>query len=135
MKKKNSYRPLNTKNPKKSVPKSIGSKLGMLLGVIIPVAALIAFSMNIDFFSIARILSIFVLIISIVAYIKGEVMYSHPNLVHNSNTVGNKKNIVHKKYNTDFSFSLNKGTVQVVLSMLIILLFTYLGQVIYKMIG
>ena len=107
----------------------------MLLGVIIPIAALIAYSMNINFFSITRILSVFVLIISIAAYLKDEVIYSHPKVVHHDNTLGNKKTVVHKKYNTNFSFSLKKGTVQVVLSILIIILCTYLGQVIYKAIG
>jgi len=132
MKKTNSYRPLNTKIPTKSIPKSMGIKLGILLGVIIPIAALIAYPMNINFFSVTRIISIFVLIISIAAYIKGEVLYFQPEVTHHGSKVGNKKNVVHKKYNTKFSFSLNKETVQVVLSILIIILCTYLGQVIYK---
>jgi len=125
MKKKNYYKTLNKKKHSKTVPKLIGSKLGMLLGVIVPISLIIAYSMNENFFSITRILSIFVLIISIAAYLKGEIIYSHPKVVHRGNTVVKKK---------DF-FSLKKGTVQVVLSMLIIILLTYLGQVIYKVIG
>jgi hypothetical protein len=135
MKKKSSLRPLKTKTPVQTIPKSVGSKLGMLLGVIIPIAALVAYSMNISFFFITRIISIIVLIISVAAYIKGEVLYTHPNVVSHGNTVGSKKVVTHKKYNTNFSFSLKKGTVQVVLSMLIIILVTYLGQVIYNAIG
>ncbi len=125
MKKKNSYKTLNKINHPKTIPKLIGSKLGMLLGGIIPIAMLIAYSMNENFFSITRILSIFVLIISIAAYLKGEIIYSHPKVVHRGNTVIKKKNF----------FSLNKGTVQVVLSILFIILLTYLGQIIYKVIG
>ena len=132
MKKKNSYRPLNTKTSTKTIPKSVGIKLGILLVIIMPIAALIAYSMNMNFFSIARILSIFVLIVSIVAYVKGEVLYSHPKATHHSNSVANKKNIGHKKYNANFSFSAQKGTVQVLLSILIIVLFTYLGQAFIK---
>lgn len=135
MKKKNSYRHQNTKIPAKTIPKSIAIKLGILLGIITPITVMIAYPMNENFFSIARIISIFVLIISIGAYVKDEVIYSHPKVAHHGNTVGNKKNVVHKKYNTNFSFSLNKGTVQVALSILIIILCTYLGQVIYKAIG
>jgi hypothetical protein len=135
MKKKNSYKPLKTKIPAKTIPKSIGMKLGLLLGVITPIALIISYSMNLNFFSITRIISIFILIISIIAYVKGELIYSHPEAVHHGNTVGNKKTVVHKKYNTNFSFSLKKGTVQVVLATLIVILCTYLGQVIYKVIG
>jgi hypothetical protein len=135
MKKKNSYKPLKAKIPAKTIPKSIGIKLGLLLCVIIPIALIIAGSMNMNFFSITRIISIFVLIISIIAYIKGELIYSHPEVAHHGNAVGNKKTVVHKKYNTNFSFSLNKGTVQVVLSTLIVILCTYLGQVIYRAMG
>lgn len=135
MKKKNSYRPKNTKIHAKSIPKLIGSKLVMLLCCIIPIAILIAYSMKENFFSITRMLSIFLLIISIAAYLKGEIIYTHPKIVHHVNTVGNKKNVVQKKHKINFSFSLRKGTLQVVLSMLIIILFTYLGQGIYNIIG
>ena len=135
MKKKNSYSTVNTKTSSKSIPKSIGSKLGVLLAVIIPIAAMIGYSMDVNFFSITRIIAIFVLIISIAAYVKEEVIYSHPKVMHHGNKVGNAKNITHKKYNTDFSFSLSKGTVQVVLSILVIIACTYWGQGIYKAIG
>ena len=135
MKKKNSYRPQNAKISTKSIPKAIGIKLGILLAVIIPIAAMVAYAMNINFFSITGIISIFVLIISMIAYVKGEVIYSHPKVVHSGSTLGNKKNIVQKKHNTNFSFSLDKGTIQVVLSILIIIFCTYLGLFIYKTIG
>ncbi|MCB2295902.1 hypothetical protein LGK95_20790 [Clostridium algoriphilum] len=125
MKNKKYYKTLNKKKNAKTIPKLIWSKLGMLLGVIIPIAMLIAYSMNENFFSIIRILSIFVLIISIAAYLKGEIIYSHPKVVHRGNIVENKKD----------SLSLNKGTVQVVLSILIIILLTYLVQIIYKVMG
>lgn len=131
MKKKNEYRQKNTKVPKKSIAKSIGNKLAALLGVIIPIAALIAYSMDRNFFSITIIISIFILIISIAAYVKGEVLYPHPKVVHHVNTPINK-NVVHKKHNTNFSFSLNKGTVQVVLSIMIIIVCALIGQVINK---
>jgi hypothetical protein len=133
MKKKKDYRPKNTKVAKKTIPKSIGNKLASLLGVIIPVAALIAYSMNKNFFSITIIISIFILIISIAAYVKGEVVYSHPKVVHHGTTAINKNSVVHKKYNTNFSFSLNKGTVQVVLSIMIIIVCAFIGQVINKL--
>ena len=91
MKKKSTYRPLNTKahgkSKPKSISKSIGSKLAMLLGVIIPIAMLIAYSMNMNFFSIARILSIFVLIISIAAYLKDEVIYPNPKAIQHDNAL------------------------------------------------
>jgi hypothetical protein len=133
MKKKKSYRPKNTKVPKKTIPKSIGNKLAMLLGVISPVAALIAYSMDRNFFSITIIISIFILLISIAAYVKGEVVYSHPKVVHHGNTPVDKNSVVHKKYNTKFSFSLSKETVQVVLSIMVIIICACLGQVIYKL--
>lgn len=133
MKKKNDYRQKNTTVPKKSIPKSIGNKLAALLGVIIPIAALIAYSMDRNFFSITIIISIFILIISIAAYIKGEVVYSHPKVVHHVNTPINKNALVHKKHSTNFSFSLNKGTVQVVFSIMIIIVCAFLGQVINKL--
>ncbi|HEY5587319.1 MAG TPA: hypothetical protein VIK86_00025 [Candidatus Paceibacterota bacterium] len=136
MKKNNTYRSVNTKahvvSKPKSISKSVGSKLAMLLGVIIPVAMLISYSMNMNFFSIARILSIFVLVISIAAYLKGEVIYANPKSIQHDNSLTNKKNIEHKIIRKNSYFSLKKGTVQVVLSMLIIILCTYLGQVIYK---
>ena len=135
MKKKNSYRPVHKKMPVKTIPKSIINKLAMLLGVIIPVSAVIAYSMNKNFFSITIMISIFILIISIAAYVKGEVIYSHPKVVRHINTPGNTNPVVHKKYNTNFSFSLKKGTVQVVLSILLIILVSYLGQVIYRTLG
>ena len=135
MKKKNSYRPKNTKIHSKTIPKLIGSKLAMLFGCIIPIAILIAYSMQENFFSVTRILSVFILIISIAAYLKDEIIYSHPKVVRNNKTVGSKKNVVYKKHKINFSFSFRKGTVQVVLSILIIILLTYLGQGIYKVIG
>ncbi|MBZ9685146.1 hypothetical protein G9F72_002100 [Clostridium estertheticum] len=143
MKKNNTYRAQNTKTHvksqpmsiPKSIPKLIGSKLAMLLGIIIPIAALIGYSMNMNFFSIARILSAFVLIISIAAYLKEEVIYPNPKAVQHDNTLTTKKLLINKKPSKSFSFSLKKGTVQVVLSMIIIILCTYLGQVIYKSIG
>ena len=135
MKKGKSYKTLSKKNHVKTLPKSIGSKLGMLLGFMVPIAMIIAYSMNENFFSVTIILSIFVLIISIAAYLKDEIIYYHPKSANHVNVLGNKKNVVNKTYNRKFSFSLNKGTVQVVLSILIIILFTYLGQVIYKSIG
>lgn len=135
MKKNNNYMSLNTKanvkSKRKSIAKSIGNKLLMLLSVIIPIAILIAYSMSMNFFSITRILSIFVLIISIAAYLKGEIFYPQPKAVHYGNVL-NKKVVAQKKQKRKFSFLLKKGTVQVVLSMLIILLCTYLAQVIYK---
>lgn len=135
MKKKNSYRPVQKKMAVKTIPRSICNKLAMLLGVIIPIAAVIAYSMDKNFFSIAIILSIFILIISIAAYVKGEVMYSYPKVVRHGSTLANKKSVVHKSYNTSFSLSLKKGTVQVVLCMLIVIVCTYLAQLIYKSIG
>jgi K+-sensing histidine kinase KdpD len=133
MKKKKDYRPKSTKAPKKTIPRSIGNKLAALLGCIIPIAALIAYSMDRNFFSITIIISIFILIISIAAYVKGEVVYSHPKVVHNINTPINKNNLVHKKNHTNFSFSLNKGTVQVVFSIMVIIVCAFIGQVIYKL--
>lgn len=133
MKKKKSYSPKNTKATKDTIPKSIGKKLAVLLGVIVPVAALIAYSMDMNFFSIAIIISIFILIISVAAYVKGEVVYSHPKVVHHVNKLANKNVIVQEKHSTSFSFSLNKGTVQVVVSIIVIILCSYLGQVIYKL--
>jgi hypothetical protein len=147
MKKNNTYRSQNTKahvksQPKaipkpipKSIPKSIGIKLAMLLGVIIPIAALIGYSMNMNFFTIARILSAFVLIISIAAYLKEEVIYPNPKAVQHDNSLTTKKLAISKNTSKSFPLSLKKGTVQVVLSMIIIILCTYLGQVIYKSIG
>ncbi|MGH4126236.1 MAG: hypothetical protein ACREV6_25325 [Clostridium sp.] len=140
MKKNNTNRALNTKahvksKPKyipKSIPKLIGSKLGMLLGGIIPLAALIGYAMDMNFFSITRILSAFVLLISIAAYLKDEVIYPNPKAIQHDNALTTKKNGVNKKYSKNSFFSLKKGTVQVVLSMIIIILCTYLGQVIYN---
>ena len=139
MKKKNSY-PKNTKIHSKTIPKLIVSKLAMLIGCIILIAILIAYSMQENFFYVTRILSVFILIISIAAYLKDEIIYSHPKVVHNNNNnnnnkVGSKKNGVYNKHKRNFSFSLRKGTLQVLLSILIIILFTYLGQGIYKIIG
>ncbi|HEY8891500.1 MAG TPA: hypothetical protein VIM70_14730 [Clostridium sp.] len=135
MKKKNSYRAKNTKTKVKTIPKLIVGKLGMLLVIIIPIAILISYSMNLNFFSITRILSIFVLIISIAAYLKGEIIYSHPDQSHYSGKASNNKTITHKKSNINFSFSLKNGTVQVILTILIILVLTYLLQFLYKAIG
>ena len=138
MKKKSSNKTLNKKNRvkaiQKSIPKSIIRKLGMLLGAIIPIAILISYSMNVNFFSITEFISIFVLIISIAAYLKDEIIYSHPKTIHNGNVAGNKKIVVSKKNKINLSFSLNKGTVQVVLSIVIILALTYLVQVIYNVV-
>ena len=143
MKKNNTHRSQNTKAHVKSIPKSIpksitkliGSKLAMLLAIIIPIAALIGYSMNMNFFSIARILSAFVLIISIAAYLKEEVIYPNPKAIQHDNKLTTKKIAVMKKPSKNFLFSLKKGTVQVVLSMIIIIICTYIGQVIYKAVG
>ncbi|MBU3143060.1 hypothetical protein [Clostridium sp. CF012] len=139
MKKDNTYRPLNTKahvqTKSKSISKSIVSKLLMLLGIIIPIAALIGYAMNMNFFSIAIILSAFILIISIAAYLKEEVIYPNPKAVQHDNRLTTKKIAVVKKTSKNSPFSLKKGTVQVVLSMIIIIICTYIGQVIYKTIG
>jgi len=135
MKKKSTSKSQNTKanvkSKPKSIPKLLGSKLVMLLGVIIPIAALIGYSMNMNFFSIARILSVFLLIISIAAYLKDEIIYPNPKAVQHNNTLTTKKIAVIKKDNKRFSLSLKNGTLQVVISALIIILCTYLGQVIY----
>jgi len=143
MKKRNIYKSESTKAREKAKPnskpksilKSTGSKLIMLLGTIIPIAALLAYSMNMNFFSIARILSAFVLIISIAAYLKEEVIYPNPKAVQHDNSLTTKKLAVNKKPSKNFSFPLKKGTFQVVLSMIIIIICTYLGQVIYKAMG
>ncbi|MCB2306297.1 hypothetical protein LGL08_08490 [Clostridium estertheticum] len=135
MKKENSYRPQKTKIHAKTITELIVSKLVMLLGCIIPISIFIAYAMKLNFFSITRILSIFILIISIAAYLKSEIMYPHPKVLHKGDTLGSKKNVVYKKYKINFSFSLKKGPLQVVLSMLIIILLTYLGQGIYRIIG
>jgi len=135
MKKKSTSKSQNTKanvkSKPKSIPKLLGSKLVMLLGVIIPIAALIGYSMNMNFFSIARILSVFLLIISIAAYLKDEIIYPNPKAVQHNNTLTTKKIAVIKKDNKRFSLSIKNGTLQVVVSTLIIILCTYLGQVIY----
>ncbi|MBU3215015.1 hypothetical protein LL033_08450 [Clostridium estertheticum] len=135
MKKENSYRPQKAKIHVKTIPELIVSKLVMLLCFIIPISIFIAYSMKLNFFSITRILSIFILIISIAAYLKSEIMYPHPKVLHKGETLGSKKNVVYKKHKINFSFSLKKGPLQVVLSMLIIILLTYLGQGIYRLIG
>ena len=135
MKKKNSYRPKKARVHVKTIAELIVSKLAMLLGCIIPISIFIAYAMKIDFFFITRILAIFILIISIAAYLKGEIMYPHHRLVHKGDLASSKKNIVYKKHIINFSFSLRNGTLQVVLSMLIIIVLTYLGQSIYKLIG
>lgn len=135
MKKKNTHVPLKAKNPPKTISKSIVNKLGMLIVFIMPVALFISYSMRVNFFSIAKIISIFVLIISIAAYLKDEVMYPRSKKLHHANTAGNKKVEVSKKHNSKFSFSLKNGSIQVVLSILIIIVCTYLGQVIYTAIG
>jgi len=132
MKKGKSYKSSSKNKNVKSLPQSIASKLGVLLLVIVPIAMLIAYSMNENFFSVTIILSVFVLIISIAAYLKGEIIYYHPKATNHGNVLGNKKNVVHEIVNKKFSFSLRKGTVQVVLSMLVIILCAYVGQVIYK---
>lgn len=138
MKKKSTYKSLSTKTKAKfkpkSIPKSIGSKLFMLLGLIIPIAALIGYSMSVSFFSIARILSLFVLIISIAAYLKDEIIYPNLKAIQHDNSLINKKKLGHKENRRNFSSLIKKGTVQVVLSILIIIAFTYLGQAIYKII-
>ncbi len=135
MKKKNAQRPLNTKERPKTIPKSIVNKLGMLIGFIVPIAFFISYSMNVSFFSITKIISVIVLIISIAAYLKGEIIYSSSKTVHQGKAIGNKNTSVNKKHSSKFSISLSKGTVQVVLSILIIIVCTYLGQVIYTAIG
>ncbi|MGH4050300.1 MAG: hypothetical protein ACREVX_02955 [Clostridium sp.] len=132
MKKGKSYKSSSKNKHVKSLPISIAGKLGMLLMVIIPIAIFIAYSMNENFFSVTLILSSFVLIISIAAYLKGEIIYYHPEVVNHGNVLGNKKNVVHEIVNKKFSLSLNKGTVQVMLSILLIILCAFIGQVIYK---
>lgn len=132
MKKKKSLRTINTKIRRKTIPKSILNKLGMLIGFIVPIALFIAYSMDRNFFSITEIISVFVLIICIAAYLKDEVIYPRYKVVHHGNKVGIKKTTVDQKHNSKFSFSLNKGTVQMVLSILIIIICTFLGQVIYS---
>ncbi|MGH4119246.1 hypothetical protein [Clostridium sp.] len=135
MKKKNSPRVINTKNQRKTIPRFIINKLGMLVGLILPIALFIAYSMDVNFFYITEIISIFVLIICIAAYLKDEVIYPRFKVVHRGNKVGIKKTAVDQKHNTKFSFSLKKGTVQMVLSILIIIICTFLGQLIYRAIG
>jgi hypothetical protein len=132
MKNKNNHKPQNTKKNVKSIPKLMVNKLAMLIGIIIPISTFIAYSMEINFFFITRIILCFVLVISIAAYLKNEIIYSHPDVVHHGNTLGNKKSVVHSKYNTKFSFSLKKGTVQVLLSIIVIIICTYIGQAIYR---
>jgi hypothetical protein len=132
MKKKNSPRVLNTKKRRKTIPKSIINKLGMLIGLILPVALFIAYSMNENFFSVVEIISIFVLIICIAAYFKDEVIYPRFKVVHRGDKVGIKKTAATQNHRAKFSFSLNKGTVQMVLSILLIIACTFLGQVIYN---
>ena len=138
MKKKSTYKSLGVKTKakfkQKSIPKSICNKLLMLLGLIIPIAALIGYSMNVNFFSIARILSIFLLIISIAAYLKDEIIYPNLKAIQHDNSLINKKNLGHEKNTRNFSYLIKKGTVQVLLSMLVIIACTYLGQTIYKII-
>lgn len=135
MKKKNSYRAKNTKTRAKSIPKLIGGKLVMLLSIIIPIAILIAYSMNLNFFSITRILLIFVLIISVAAYLKGEIIYSHPDKSHYSGKASKDKTITHKKSKINFSFSLKNGTLQVIIILLSLLVVSYLVQAVYKVIA
>ncbi|MBU3188675.1 hypothetical protein K9O30_05810 [Clostridium bowmanii] len=136
MKKKNTYKSVSTKTKAefkpKSIPKSIGSKLLMLLGLIIPVAALIGYSMNVNFFSIARILSLFVLIISIAAFLKDEIIYPNIKAVQHDNSLINKKKLGYNEKRRNFSSLIKKGTFQVILSILTIIACTYLGQAIYK---
>lgn len=121
------------KVPVKTIQKSIFNKSAVLLGVIVPVAALIAYSMDRNFFSVAIIISIFILLISIAAYVKEEVLYSDPKVINHGSKSVIKNSVVHKKYNNKFSLSLNKGTVQVLFSIIVIILVACLGQVIYKL--
>lgn len=135
MKKKNSPRVLNTKNRRKTIPKSIINKLGMLIGFILPIAVFIAYSMNENLFSVIEIISVFVLIICVAAYFKDEVIYPRFKVVHRGNKVAIKKTAATQNHRAKFSFSLNKGTVQMVLSILIIIICAFLGQGIYNAIG
>ncbi|MGH4138568.1 hypothetical protein [Clostridium sp.] len=138
MKKKTTYKSLSTKAKAKfkpkSIPKSIGSKLLILLGLVIPIAAFVGYSMNVNFFSIARIISLFILIISIAAYLKDVIIYPNLKAIQHDNSLINKKKSGHNENRRNFSSLIKKGTVQVVLSILIIIAFTYLGQAIYKII-
>ncbi|MCJ7688392.1 MAG: hypothetical protein MUO60_03615 [Clostridiaceae bacterium] len=135
MKKKNSHRAFNAKNPRKTASKSIINKLSMLIGLILPIALFIAYSMNENLFSVIEIISVFILIICIAAYFKDEVIYPRFKVVNRGNKVGIKKTAATQNHRAKFSFSLNKGTVQMVLSILIIIVCTFLGQVIYKAMG
>ena len=135
MKKGKSHKILSKNKHVKTLPELVINKLCMLMGVIIPIAMLIAYSMDENFFSVTMILSIFVLIISVAAYLKGEIIYYRPEVVHHGNVLGNKKNVTTETSNKKFSLSLSKGTVQVMLSIIIILLFAYVGQVVYKVVG
>lgn len=135
MKKNNTGRSLNAKNQRNTIPKSIINKLGLLIGFIVPIALFISYSMDVNLFSITKIISVFVLIICIAAYLKDEVIYPRFKVVHRGDKVGIKKNAVSQTHKTKFSFSLNKGTVQMVLAIILIIICTYLGEVIYKAIG
>ena len=135
MKKNNTGRSLNAKNQRNTIPKSIINKLGLLIGFIVPIALFISYSMDVNLFSITKIISVFVLIICIAAYLKDEVIYPRFKVVQRGDKVGIKKNAVSQTHKTKFSFSLNKGTVQMVLSIILIIICTYLGEVIYKAIG
>jgi p-aminobenzoyl-glutamate transporter AbgT len=107
----------------------------MLIGFILPIALFISYSMDVNFSSVTKIISVFLLIICIVAYLKDEVIYPRFKVVHRGDKVGIKKNTVSQTHKTKFSFSLSKGTVQMVLSILIIIICTYLGEFIYNAIG
>jgi p-aminobenzoyl-glutamate transporter AbgT len=135
MKKKSMSRPQSTKNRRRNIPKSIINKVGMLIGFIVPITLFISYSMDVNFFSVTKIISVFLLIICIAAYLKDEVIYPRFKVVHRGDKVGIKKNAASQTHKTKFSFSLSKGTVQMVLSILIIIICTYLGEVIYKAFG
>jgi hypothetical protein len=135
MTKRKSYKKPSKNKQVKTLPKSIVNKLFMLLGVIIPISMFIAYSMKVNFFYVTIILSVFVLIISVAAYLKGEIIYYRPKVVHHGNVLGNKKNVITEASNKKFSLSLSNGTVQVMFSIIVIILIAGVGQAIYKVVG
>ncbi|MBU3112947.1 hypothetical protein [Clostridium lacusfryxellense] len=135
MKSGKSYKTLSKNKHVKSLPTLMVNKLLMLLGAIIPISMFVAYAMKENFFYVTIILSIFVLIISVAAYLKGEIIYYRPKVVHHGNVLKNKKNVINETSNKKFSLSLSNGTVQVMFSIIIIILMAGVGQAIYKVIG
>lgn len=134
MKSGKSYKTLSKNKHVKSLPTLMFNKLLMLLGVIIPISMFVAYAMKENFFYVTIILSVFVLIISVAAYLKGEIIYYRPKVVHHGNVLNNK-NVINETTNKKFSLSLSNGTVQVMISIIIIILMAGVGQAIYKVIG